>query len=164
MLVLLAAVAANDVIGRDGDLAWRNSEDLRHVKSMTMGNVLLMGRRTFDSIGRPLPGRRTVVLTRQPGWSHDGVVVAHTVEDAVLAADRVAANLGNETGGRAGVFVFGGAELYVQLIDRADAMEITEVHADVDGDVTFPRIDPDVWRETAREERDGFAWVSYRRR
>ena len=97
MLTLLAAVAANDVIGRDGDLAWRNSEDLRHVKAMTMGNVLLMGRRTFDSIGRPLPGRRTVVLTRQPDWSHDGVVVAHTVDDAVLAADRVAAELGNET-------------------------------------------------------------------
>lgn len=164
MLTLLAAVAANDVIGRDGDLAWRSSEDLRHVKALTMGHVLLMGRRTFDTIGRPLPGRRTVVLTRQPEWSHDGVVVAHTVDDAVLAADRVAAELAHDTGSSASVFVFGGGELYTQLIGRADAMEITEVHRTVDGDVTFPPIDRALWLEVEREERDGFAWVSYRRR
>lgn len=164
MLTLLAAVAANGVIGRDGDLAWRNSQDLRHVKATTMGSVLLMGRTTFDSIGRPLPGRRTVVLTRQPDWARDGVVVAHTVDDAVAAAERVAADMTAESGSPAEVFVFGGGQLYAALIDRADALEITEVHADLDGDVVFPTIDPARWQEVAREEHDGFAWVSYRRR
>ena len=164
MVTLLAAVAANGVIGRDGDLAWRSSDDLRHVKAMTMGNVLLMGRRTFDSIGRPLPGRRTVVLTRQRDWEHDGVVVAHSPDAAVSAAERIAAGLDSGSDAGATVFVFGGGQLYATLMDRADALEITEIHADIDGDVLFPAIDPNLWHEVARDERDGFAWVSYRRR
>jgi dihydrofolate reductase len=154
-LVVLSSVAANGVIGRDGDLAWRNSEDLRRVKAMTMGHVLLMGRRNFESIGRPLPGRRTVVLTRQPDWTADGVTVAHDLESALDAA-RVQAGDGI-------VFVFGGGELYEQLLDRADVLELTEIDAEIDGDVYFPRIEPDRWMEVSRETRDGFSWVRYER-
>jgi dihydrofolate reductase len=164
VLILLAAVAANGVIGRDGDLAWRDSDDLRHVKAMTTGHVLVMGRRTFDSIGRPLPGRRTVVLTRQSGWTHEGVTVAHSVDEAVAVAEQLAAEMPRAAEDAATVFVFGGGELYAELIDRADRLEITEVHAAVDGDVLFPAIDPARWEEAAREDRDGYAWVGYRRR
>jgi dihydrofolate reductase len=154
-LVVLSSVAANGVIGRDGDLAWRNSEDLLRVKAMTMGHVLLMGRRNFESIGRPLPGRRTVVLTRQPDWTADGVTVAHDLESALDAARAQA--------GDGIVFVFGGGELYEQLLDRADVLELTEIDAEIDGDVYFPRIEPDRWTEVSREPRDGFSWVRYER-
>lgn len=150
-LIILASVAANGVIGRDGDLAWRNSEDLRRLKSMTMGHTLLMGRRNYESIGRPLPGRRTVVLTRQPGWRADGVIVAHDLNSALHAA-------GNGT-----VFVFGGGEIYRQLLERSDVLELTEITAPLEGDVFFPPIDRRLWQQVASEPRDGFAWVRYER-
>ncbi len=156
-LIVVASVAANGVIGRDGDLAWRNSDDLRRLKAMTMGHTLVMGRRNYESIGRPLPGRRTVVLTRQAGWSAEGVTVVHDAGPALDAALRaIAADTGDDT-----VFVFGGAEIYAQLLDRADALELTEIDGEVDGDVYFPAVDPTVWREVSRERRDGFAWVRY---
>jgi dihydrofolate reductase len=154
-LIVVAAVATNGVIGRDGDLAWRNSEDLRRLKAMTMGHVLLMGRRNYESIGRPLPGRRTVVLTRQPDWAVDGVTVAHDLESAV---DTALAQAGDGI-----VFVFGGGEIYAQLMDRADALELTEIDEPIDGDVFFPPIDPERWRQVSRETRDGFCWVRYER-
>jgi dihydrofolate reductase len=164
VLTLIAAVGANGVIGRDGQLAWRNSDDLRHVKSLTMGHVLLMGRRTFDSIGRPLPGRHTVVLTRQPDWTHHGVMVAHTIADALSTAEHIAARVDSENADSTTVFVFGGGDLYRQLIDRADRLAITEIHQDLDGDVTFPLIDPQLWREADRDQHGDFDWVTYRRR
>lgn len=159
-MIAVAAVAANGVIGRDGDLAWRNSEDLRRVKAMTMGHTLVMGRRNFEAIGRPLPGRRTVVLTRRPDWVAEGVTVVHDAGpglDAALSA--IATETGDDT-----VFVFGGAEVYAQLMDRVRVLELTEVDAALDGDVRFPAIDPADWREVARERREGFSWVRYERR
>ncbi len=150
-ITMVAAVGRNGVIGRDGDLAWRNSEDLQHAKRLTLGRTLVMGRRTFDSIGRPLPGRRTIVITRQTDWSYEGVTVTHSVDQALAAA------------GCAEVVIFGGGDLYAQLIDRADRLEITHVEAEPGGDVYFPTIDPTVWRQTHREQRDGFAWATYQR-
>jgi len=151
-VTLIAAVSRNGVIGRAGGLAWRHREDLQRVKRLTLGRTLVMGRRTFDSIGRPLPGRRTIVITRQPGWAAEGVTVTHSVEEALAAAR-----------GSPEIVVFGGGEVYAQLIGRADRLEITHIGDEIDGDTHFPLIDPAVWREAAREERDGFTWVTYTR-
>ena len=151
-LTVVAAVTANGVIGRDNDMPWHLPEDLKRFKALTMGRPMIMGRRTFASIGRPLPGRRTVVVTRDPEWRHHGVEVAHSPEAALdLVADQDAV-------------LAGGGELYRQLWDRVDALEITHIDRVVDGDTTLPPIDPDVWVETARDDRDGFSFVSYRRR
>jgi dihydrofolate reductase len=148
-VILIAAVGANGVIGRDNDLPWRIREDLQHFKQLTLGHTLVMGRKTYDSIGRPLPGRRTVVVTRQPDWSADGVQVVHTLEEAL------------EYDGH--LYVAGGGEIYRQALPYADRLELTEVAQSPTGDVTFPTLEPEAWTETARDPRDGFTFVSYRR-
>lgn len=148
-VILIAAVGSNGVIGRDNDLPWRIREDLQHFKALTLGNTLVMGRKTYDSIGRPLPGRRTVVVTRQPDWSVEGVEVAHSLDDALKLAD------GND------LYVAGGGEIYRQALPHADRLELTEVDQAPDGDVTFPAFDRSQWQETARTPGDGFAFVTY---
>lgn len=148
-VILIAAVGRNGVIGRDNDLPWRIREDLQRFKQLTLGHTLVMGRKTYDSIGRPLPGRRTVVVTRQPDWSADGVDVTHSVEEA-LKYDGT-------------LYVAGGGEIYRQALPYADTLELTEVDQSPDGDVTFPVIDPNAWTETARDPHNGFSFVSYRR-
>ncbi|MFF0345825.1 dihydrofolate reductase [Kribbella sp. NPDC004875] len=148
-LILIAAVGRNGVIGRDNDLPWRIREDLQRFKQLTLGHTLVMGRKTYDSIGRPLPGRRTVVVTRQPDWSADGVDVTHSLDDA-LRYDGT-------------LYVAGGGEIYRQSLPHATHLELTEVHQSPEGDVTFPTIDAADWTETARDPRDGFSFVSYRR-
>ncbi|GAA1608858.1 type 3 dihydrofolate reductase [Kribbella sancticallisti] len=150
-VILIAAVGSNGVIGRDNDLPWRIREDLRHFKELTLGHTLVMGRKTYDSIGRPLPGRSTVVVTRQPDWSAEGVEVAHTLDDALKFAD------GND------LYVAGGGEIYRQALPYADRLELTEVDQSPAGDVTFPDFDRSSWTETSREQHDGFAFVSYQR-
>jgi dihydrofolate reductase len=149
-IILIAAVGANGVIGRDNDLPWRIREDLHHFKQLTLGHTLVMGRKTYDSIGRPLPGRRTVVVTRQPDWTVDAVDVVHTLEES-LKYD-------------GDLYVAGGGEIYRQALPYADRLELTEVAQSPTGDVTFPSFDPADWTETARDPHDGFAFVSYRRR
>ncbi|MFB6722005.1 dihydrofolate reductase [Kribbella sp. NPDC056345] len=148
-IILIAAVGANGVIGRDNDLPWRIREDLQHFKQLTLGHTLVMGRKTYDSIGRPLPGRRTVVVTRQPDWAADGVQVVHTLEEAL------------KEGGD--LYVAGGGEIYRQALPYADRLELTEVDQSPAGDVTFPAFDRSDWTETARDPHDGFSFVSYRR-
>lgn len=149
----IAAVARNGVIGAGNDIPWRIPEDWARFKAITMGHVLVMGRRTYDSIGRPLPGRTTVVVTRDPDWRAEGVTV---VTDLDAAFDRAFAL------GPAKVFVAGGGQVYAAAWDRLDTLEITEVDAEPDGDVLFPEIGAD-WTETARDERPGFAFVTFRR-
>lgn len=148
-VILIAAVGRNGVIGRDNDLPWRIREDLQRFKQLTLGHTLVMGRKTYDSIGRPLPGRRTVVVTRQPGWSAAGVDVVHSLEDALTYDGHL--------------YVAGGGEIYRQALPYADHLELTEVHQSPDGDVTFPAIDAADWTETAREQHDGFSFVSFQR-
>jgi dihydrofolate reductase len=148
-MILIAAVGANGVIGRDNDLPWRIREDLQRFKQLTLGHTLVMGRKTYDSIGRPLPGRRTVVVTRQPDWSAEGVEAVHTLEEA-LKAD-------------GDVYVAGGGEIYRQALPYADLLELTEVAQSPAGDVTFPAFDRSAWTETARDPRDGFTFVTYAR-
>ncbi|NDL59258.1 dihydrofolate reductase [Phytoactinopolyspora mesophila] len=152
-VTLLAAVARNGVIGVDGGLPWRLPGDLPRVKALTTGHVLVMGRKTFDSIGRALPGRTTVVVTRQAGWSAADVQVA----SSVAAALELAAAVDDH------IFVFGGAEIYAQTLARADRLELTEVHAEPAGDTYFPAVDWSEWVEVARERKDGFDFVTYER-
>ncbi|HEV7919794.1 MAG TPA: dihydrofolate reductase [Thermoanaerobaculia bacterium] len=129
-LSIIAALAANGVIGRDNRLPWRLSADLKRFKALTMGHHLVMGRKTFASIGRALPGRTTIIITHDEGFRADGVQVAHSIDEALaLARDD------DE------VFIAGGAEIYRQVLHLADRMYLTRVHADVEGDVTFPEFD-----------------------
>ncbi len=157
-LILVAAVAANGVIGADGNMPWRLPEDLRRFKSLTMGHPMVMGRKTFDSIGRALPGRRTVVVTRQPGWAAPGVEVADSVEQALQLAAA-----GNGAADEP-VMIVGGGEIYRATIGLADRLEITHVETEVAGDTTFPAIEPALWEVTDRDQRAGFAFATYRRR
>jgi dihydrofolate reductase len=159
-VTLIAAVARNGVIGADGQLPWRIPEDFAFFKATTMGHPLVMGRATFDSIGRPLPGRRSVVITRARNWRHDGVEVAGSMPVALdLAA-----------GGRGGdeVFVIGGGQIYRLAMPYADRLLLTEIELEPEGDVTFPRIDPHVWVESHRRPGAGsdpsYAFVELRRR
>ena len=134
-LSLIAAVAENGVIGRDGGLPWRLSADLKRFKSLTMGHAVIMGRRTWESIGRPLPGRRMIVVSRQPGYAAAGVEVVGDFEAArTLCA------------GDAEAFVIGGAEFYCTALPVADRFYLTRVHAEVAGDATFPDVDWSAWR------------------
>ncbi len=155
-VAIVAAVAANGVIGHRGGLPWTLPDDLRHFKALTMGHTLVMGRATYDSIGRPLPGRRTIVVTRQIAWSVPGVDVAHSVDEALLMA------------GRGEVFVVGGGDVYRQCLDRTQRLHLTLVEAAPEGDTWFPDFDRAAFREVAREEHpEGplpFAFVTYERR
>ncbi len=153
-VTVVAAVAANGVIGRDGALPWHLPEDLRHFKRLTKGHVLVMGRRTFDSIGRPLPDRTTIVATRQPAWSADGVLTAGGVPEALARA----AEIDEE------VFVVGGFEIFREAMPVADRMVITAVDARPDGDTVFPPVDWAGWREVGRDPHEGFEIVTYERR
>jgi dihydrofolate reductase len=139
-LSLLAAVARNGVIGRDNQLPWHLSPDLKRFKRLTMGHAIIMGRKTFESIGRPLPGRANVVVTRRDDWRPDGVVVAHSIEDALAQA------VGDE------VFVIGGEDLFRQTIGRADRLHLTRLDENFPGDTFFPEVDPAQWRLVERED------------
>ena len=133
------ARADNGVIGREGKLPWHLPADLKRFKAQTMGKPMVMGRKTFESFPSPLPGRRHIVLTRDPGWSAEGAEVAHSPEDALALA------------GESEVAVIGGAEVFALFLDRADRIELTEVHVDAEGDATVPAFGAG-WREIAREE------------
>ena len=140
IVTLVVARATNGAIGRDGDLPWRISADLKRFKALTMGSAMIMGRRTFDSLPRILPGRRHIVLTRDRNWSAQGAEVAHSVEEALGMA-------GDEP-----VSIIGGAEIFDMFLPHADRLELTEVQGEIAGD-TF-MVDPRTageWREVARE-------------
>lgn len=149
--VIVAAVGRNGVIGVDGRLPWRIPKDLARFKRLTMGHALVMGRATFESIGRPLPGRTNIVLTRNHDWSHEGVEVAGSLDEAI----EIASSRGQD------LFVAGGSEVYRAALDVADSMELTEVDADPEGDTWFPDVDWSEWRETAREAHEDFDFVRY---
>jgi len=151
-VTLIAAVGRNGVIGADNDMPWRIPEDFAFFKRTTMGHPMVMGRKTFDSIGRVLPGRRTIVVTRQPDWMHPDVETAHSLTEALSLA-----------GPADEVFVCGGGQVYVDAMPYAQRLLITEVDQSPEGDVRFPDIDISEWREVSREAHDGFSWVAYER-
>lgn len=151
-MILVAAFGRNRVIGNGQDIPWRLRGEQQRFKQLTMGQTLVMGRKTYESIGLTLPGRTTVVITRQRDWTADGVVVAHSFEEA-LAACRTD-----------DVFIAGGEQVYRQALGIADQLELTEVDQEPAGDVFFPEVDPTVWRETARIPQEGYTFVSYVRK
>lgn len=151
--VIVAAVARNRVIGVDGGLPWSIPEDMARFKELTMGGALIMGRATFESIGRPLPGRATIVLTRSPGWAHDGVAVVASLDEALAVA---AARDGD-------AFISGGAEVYRAGLEVADCLELTEVDDEPAGDTMFPEVAWSDWREVSRIDHPGFSFVTYTR-
>lgn len=148
-VALIAAVARNGVIGDGMAMPWHVPDDLRFFKRTTMGHPMLMGRRTFETMGA-LPGRRSIVITRQTGWSHDGAEVAHSLEEALQLTHDVKT-----------AFVVGGGEIYRAAMPLADRLVITHLDLDAEGSVTFPAIDPEVWTETTRDPGEGLAWVTY---
>jgi dihydrofolate reductase len=162
-LVLIAAVARNGTLGADNQLLWHLPEDLAHFRRLTLGQPVLMGRRTWDSLParfRPLPGRHNIVLTRDPHWRTEGASAVTTLDQALATAGAVER-----------VFVIGGAQLYAATLARADRLELTEIDRDYDGDVHFPPLDRDEWIEQSRETHAGagpegcdYAFVSWRRR
>lgn len=139
-ITLIVARARNGVIGRDGALPWRLPEDLAFFKRTTMGYPIVMGRRTWESIGRPLPGRRNIVVSGQAGWVAGGAEVAASLDAALMLC-----------AGATDVFVIGGAQLYRDALPRADRLIVTEIDADFEGDTHWPPPDPAHWREAARE-------------
>jgi dihydrofolate reductase len=159
-------VGRNGVIGAKGGLPWRLSSDLKRFKALTWGKPLVMGRKTFESIGRALPGRETIVVTRDPAFAPSGVLIAHNLDAALdLAAERASAMGAGE------VVIGGGGEIFAQTISRASCLFITEVALDADGEARFPPINPREWRETSRKlgergprDEADFAFVEYERR
>ena len=140
---LIVAVSRNGAIGLNNQLPWYLPEDLKYFKSVTMGKPLIMGRKTFDSIGRPLPGRANIVLTRDPQWISDGVEVVQSVEQALLAGE-----IACEAADVDEIMVIGGEQIYRMTIDLADRIYLTQVDADVEGDAFFPDIDLNDWSQT----------------
>jgi dihydrofolate reductase len=158
-VVLVAAVADNGVIGSDGGIPWRIPEDMKHFRQVTTGHPVVMGRLTYESIGRPLPNRANIVVTRTPGWSAEGVTVVASLQEALAAASEAS---GGE--GAGDVMVIGGAQIYEAAIAMADVQILTEVHQSPEGDTFYPDFDRSEWVEDRRESRDGYDWVWLERR
>lgn len=161
-IVFVVAIARNGVIGAKGGMPWRLSTDLKRFKALTMGKPVVMGRKTWESIGRPLPGRLNIVVTRDPAYRAEGAVVTRSLEEALEAAGRQDA---------AETCVIGGGEIYRQALPQADVLHVTHVDADVEGETVFPEIDPGTWRVVSSEavgtgEKDIYPtrYVVYQRR
>lgn len=164
-LVLVAAVAENGVIGRDNGLPWRLKSDMQYFRSLTMGKPLVMGRKTYESIGKPLKGRTNIVVTRDRAFAHPGLVVAHDLERALAAARGDALRRGADA-----IAVIGGTDIFRLTMPRADKLALTVVHAKPDGDAYFPDIEPSMWREIERrpqakgpDDDYGITFVTYER-
>ncbi|QNE39912.1 dihydrofolate reductase [Hymenobacter sp. NBH84] len=161
MIALIVAVAENGVIGQDNTLPWHLPNDLKHFKQLTSGHPIVMGRRTFESIGKPLPNRQNIVVTRQTDWHPTGCEVANSVPAAV----ELAQTFGDD------IFIIGGAEIYRQALPAADTIFLTEVHQTVEGDALFPDLNRTEWQEETRERHEpdlkhafAYSFVTLRRR
>jgi dihydrofolate reductase len=149
---LIVAMASNRVIGLNNQMPWHLSADLKKFKSITLGNPIVMGRKTFESIGRPLPGRSNIVISRNPDYNQTGCVVVNDLDSALISACQLAKE----------IFVIGGSALYEALLPRADRLYLTQIHHEFDGDTFFPEIDRDEWREVNREDIDNDPQVAFR--
>lgn len=149
-LSLIVAMADNRTIGRNNELPWHLPEDLKYFKSVTMGKPIVMGRKTFDSIGRPLPGRLNIVITRNAEWQHSGVKTVASLQQAVAIAAE--ANPQDQEALIQEVMVIGGEEIYRTAIELADRLYITRVQAEVEGDAFFPQYNESEWQEVSRQE------------
>ncbi len=152
ILSLIAAVAKNGVIGGSNTLLWNITEDLKHFKEKTSGHTVIMGRKTFESIGRPLPNRKNIVITRDLNYFQPGIDIVSSLDEALRIASLEQGRGFEENQDEVEVFIIGGGEIYRQGIDRANKLYITEVHQDFEGDTRFPNIDKSKWRETFRKD------------
>lgn len=162
----VVAIAQNGIIGHEGDLPWKLSSDLKRFKALTLGKPVVMGRKTYQSIGKPLPGRENIVITRDRSFRAEGVHVVGSVEEALELGERLARRDGGHE-----VVVIGGGQIYAQTLDRATVLHVTHVESELEGDTRFPRIDPDIWQSGDEEHipvgpKDIYPtrFVSYRRR
>ena len=163
---IVVAVSQNGVIGRDGDMPWKLSTDLKRFKALTLGKPVIMGRKTFASIGRPLPGRPHVIVSRDPDYHPDGVEVVQSLEAAIARTGEIAAESGGDE-----ICVIGGGEIYRQAMAFADCLHVTHVEAQIDGDTFFAAVDPAAFEKCGEifvpaGDKDTFAtrYVTYRRR
>jgi dihydrofolate reductase len=143
MISIIVAVSTNNVIGRQGELPWRLSDDLKHFKAVTMGKPIIMGRKTWESIGRPLPGRQNIVITRQLGFQAEGCDVVTSIEEGIVVAGDVEE-----------VMVIGGSQVYDLALPVTERLYLTRVHAEIEGDAFFPEIDLTEWRLISDEPHD----------
>lgn len=141
-ITIIVAKAANNIIGNDNQLIWHLPNDLKRFKALTSGHPIIMGRKTYESIGRPLPNRTNIVITRNADWKADGIITANSLEKAI----EIASEIDSE------IFIIGGGNIYQQSMELANVLEVTEVHQDFDGDTSFPEINKDIWEETFREK------------
>ncbi|WP_422089528.1 dihydrofolate reductase [Tenacibaculum ovolyticum] len=162
MITIIAAIANNNALGKDNDLIWHLPADLKRFKKVTSGHHILMGRNTFESIGKPLPNRTSVIITRNNDYFKDGCLVANSIEEALELSSEDTA-----------IFIIGGAQIYKQALERelVDRLDITIVHHDFEADVFFPEIDMNVWKEASREDfkadeknKYDYSFVSYIRK
>lgn len=162
MITIIAAIANNNALGKDNDLIWHLPADLKRFKKVTSGHHILMGRNTFESIGKPLPNRTSVIITRNNDYFKDGCLVANSIEEALELSSEDTA-----------IFIIGGAQIYKQALERelVDRLDITIVHHDFEADVFFPEIDINVWKEASREDfkadeknKYDYSFVSYIRK
>lgn len=161
MIHLVVAKSDNNVIGHDNQLIWHLPNDLKHFKEITTGHPIIMGRKTFESIGRILPNRTNIIITRNRNYSIENAKVAHSLNEALELAKEIDEN----------IFIIGGGKIYEQAIDFADILEVTEVHENFEGDTYFPEIDLNVWKEISRikhhkDEKNKFdySFVRYERK
>lgn len=161
MITVIAAIAKNNALGKNNDLIWHLPADLKRFKQVTTGHYILMGRNTFESIGRPLPNRTTIIITRNKNYFKDGCLIAHSLEQAIEMAKE-----------ESQIFIIGGAQIYKETIEKniADQLDITLVHQEFEADVYFPEIDKKKWKETAREDFKAdhknnydYSFISYQR-
>ena len=164
-LALIVAVADNGVIGRNNALPWHLPDDLKYFKRTTMGKPILMGRKTFESIGRPLPGRANIVISTSPDYQAEGIHVVSSLKEALALAEDIATIDGAEE-----LMVIGGAQIYAAALPRASRLYLTEVHAKVEGDAYLPPLDLQLWREVSRDyhpsahpEQYAYSFVVYER-
>ncbi len=141
-LSIIAAKAENNVIGNENQLIWHLPNDLKHFKQLTSGHPIIMGRKTFESIGKPLPNRTNIVITRKKDWNPEGILVVNSLHEAIEKGREIDEE----------VYIIGGGNIYEQSMDWADVLEITEVHHLFEGDTKFPEIDLNIWKETARTD------------
>ena len=143
MITIIAAIAKNNALGKDNDLIWHLPADLKRFKKVTTGHHILMGRNTFESIGKPLPNRTTIIITRNKNYFKEGCLIANSIEEAIEMVEN-----------KDDVFIIGGAQIYKESIEKdlVDRLDITQVHHEFEADVFFPEIDLKIWKETARED------------
>ena len=161
MITVIAAIASNNALGKDNDLIWHLPADLKRFKKVTTGHYIIMGRNTFESIGRPLPNRTTIIITRNKNYFKEGCLIANSLEQAIEMSKE-----------QAQVFIIGGAQIYKETIAKnlAQQLDITLVHKDFEADVYFPEIDPKIWKEVVRENFEAdeknkldYSFISYQK-